>query len=137
VRALVVAFGSRTADLVAAVGPSIGPCCYEVGDDVRTAFRDAGFLENTLARWFATHPRSSERNPSMQRIAMRQRKADRWFFDPSAAACHQLEEAGLVPTQIFAAGLCTASHPSLCSYRRDGLAAGRLAAVIRSRRLDP
>ena len=42
VDALVREFGSRPADLIAAAGPSIGACCYEVGEDVRRAFRGSG-----------------------------------------------------------------------------------------------
>jgi copper oxidase (laccase) domain-containing protein len=38
------------------------------------------------------------------------------------------------PNQIHAPGLCTASHPHvLCSYRRDGRGAGRMAGAIRAR----
>lgn len=33
-------YGSRPADLIAAVGPSIGPCCYSVGDEVRRSFEE-------------------------------------------------------------------------------------------------
>ena len=34
VEALVAEYGSRPAEMIAAIGPSIGPCCYEVGEDV-------------------------------------------------------------------------------------------------------
>jgi copper oxidase (laccase) domain-containing protein len=66
------------------------------------------------------------------------RRADRWFFDGWTAAREQLMEAGVPGAQIFAADLCTASHPDiLCSYRRDGSPAGRIAGAIKSRRLHP
>jgi copper oxidase (laccase) domain-containing protein len=43
----------------------------------------------------------------------------------------QLRSAGVRADRIHVAGLCTASHPDvLCSYRRDGSPAGRLAAAI-------
>ena len=37
VEALVAEYGSRPAEMIAAIGPSIGPCCYEVGEDVIAA----------------------------------------------------------------------------------------------------
>ncbi len=48
VRAMAEQFGSNPADLVAAVGPCIGPCCYEVGDEVITAVRGAFAVPNGL-----------------------------------------------------------------------------------------
>ena len=38
VRAMCEAFGSRPGDLIAAIGPSIGPCCYDVGEEVQRGF---------------------------------------------------------------------------------------------------
>lgn len=123
-------FGSQPADLIAAIGPSIGACCYEVGLDVRDAFAHAGFAERELSRWFADAPRPTVRNPSMR--ALRDtRRPDRWYFDGWLAVRHQLEASGVPAAQVHAADLCTASHAELCSYRRDGAGAGRIAAVIR------
>jgi YfiH family protein len=118
VEALAQAFGSRASDLVAAIGPSISAPRYEVGDEVREHFKAGGFESPQLARWFVAAERPGH-----------------WFFDGWAAARDQLDAAGVPLQQIHLAGLCTASHPDLlCSYRRDGKAAGRIAAAIRSRR---
>jgi purine-nucleoside/S-methyl-5'-thioadenosine phosphorylase / adenosine deaminase len=131
VNALARDFGSRPSDLVAAVGPSIAACCYEVGADVREAFTRAGFAASELDRWFSSAPRPSTGNQSMPGLPHVPR-ANHWFFDGWAAARHQLDEAGVPAHQIHIAELCTASHPEiLCSYRRDGKAAGRIAGVIR------
>ena len=44
----------------------------------------------------------------------------------------QLAAAGLPRDQIFVSEMCTASHrDAFCSYRRDGVQAGRMAAAIR------
>jgi purine-nucleoside/S-methyl-5'-thioadenosine phosphorylase / adenosine deaminase len=130
-------FGSRPADLIAVVGPSIGACCYEVGVDVLDAFRLGGFDEAARRRWFFTRPQPSAKNPSMPGLAQAER-ADRWFFDGWMAAWYQLEAAGIPADQIHVVELCTASHPeTLCSYRRDGKAAGRIAGAIRASRRRP
>ena len=129
-------FGSRPADLVAAIGPSISACCYEVGADVRDAFLPGGFSEADVDRWFLPAPRPSLENPPMPGLGAP--RPQHWYFDGWAAARHQLETAGLGAGQISVAELCTASHPEwLCSYRRDGKAAGRMAAAIRARRGRP
>jgi YfiH family protein len=123
--------GSRPSDLVAAIGPSIGSCCYEVGVDVRQRFVAAGFSDGELRRWFLAETNSSSANPSLPQLLKSVRKGQ-WFFDATAATRDQLLAAGLPPNQIFVAELCTASHPKMfCSYRRDGTGAGRMAAAIR------
>jgi purine-nucleoside/S-methyl-5'-thioadenosine phosphorylase / adenosine deaminase len=128
--------GSRPGDLIAALGPSIGACCYEVGRDVREAFA-AGFSAADLARWFGDAPRDLAGNPPMPGLA-RGRRSGHWFFDGWASARDQLERAGVRATRIFSADVCTASHPGAwCSYRRDGAPAGRMAAAIRSRPRRP
>ena len=134
VTALAREFGSRPSHLMAAIGPSIGACCYEVGTEVRDRFEAAGFGRGQIARWFLEEPRPSSRNPSMPGLP-RPLRASHWFFDGWSAARDQLEEAGVPAARIFVAELCTASHPdTMCSYRREGSAAGRMAGAIRSRR---
>ncbi len=107
---------SRPGDLVAAIGPSIGACCYEVGADVREAFEAAGFEPTSVARWFG-----AEHRPRY------------WHFDGWASAREQLMGAGMSAERIHVARLCTGCHPAhFSSYRREGGAAGRMAAVIRA-----
>jgi YfiH family protein len=132
VHALTEQFGARPADLVVAIGPAIGACCYEVGEDVRAAMNGAGVAEKDLARWFFDEPQPTTTNPSMPTLSAT-RRARHWFFDGCAAARHLLESAGVPADRIHIATLCTASHADVfCSYRRDGKPAGRMAGVIRS-----
>jgi YfiH family protein len=133
VDALAKEFGSRPTDLIAAVGPSIAACCYDVGADVRQRFEAAGWPEAQLREWFCERPQPTTGNRSMPGLRTPPRPGH-WYFHGGRAACDQLESAGVPPDQIFAANLCTASHPgTLCSYRRDGAGAGRIAAAIRAR----
>jgi polyphenol oxidase len=121
VRALADAFGSRPDDLVAAIGPSISAARYEVGADVRVQFERAGFSGDQLTRWFLPGTR-----------------AGHWQFDGWASARDQLGAAGVAAEQMHLAGLCTAGDPELlCSYRRDGKVAGRIAAAITTARRRP
>jgi purine-nucleoside/S-methyl-5'-thioadenosine phosphorylase / adenosine deaminase len=117
VRAMHDAFGTRPADIVVAIGPSICAENYEVDTAVRVAFETGGAAEPQLARWFLPG-----------------RRPGHWQFDGWRSAAAQLEEAGVPGAQIHVAGLCTAAHRQLSSYRRDGRSAGRIAAVIRPRR---
>ncbi|HVH27117.1 MAG TPA: peptidoglycan editing factor PgeF [Vicinamibacterales bacterium] len=132
VEAMTRAFSSVPADLIVAAGPSIGACCYEVGPDVRERFTRAGWPEAALERWFANYARPTPANPSMP--GLRAPRPGHPYFDAALSTRDQLEAAGVPAGQIFLADLCTASHPgALCSYRRDGTNAGRMAATIRAR----
>jgi hypothetical protein len=131
VHALTTEFGSRPADLVAAVGPSIGACCYQVGDEVRDRFAAEGSSEAEVARWFLPCAQPSPDNPTMPGLAAMAAQSRR-YLDLWSATRDQLEKGGVRPDQIFVAQLCTASHDAFCSYRRDGGRAGRLAGAIRA-----
>lgn len=103
VSAMVDAFGSNPRDLLAGIGPAIGPCCYEVGADVVAAFdgRKGLFKEGRLDLWEAN------------RLA--------------------LVEAGVPAAQIEVAGICTRCESGrFFSHRANlGQPAGRFAAVMR------
>jgi polyphenol oxidase len=107
-------FGSRSEDLVAAVGPCLGVCCGEVGDEVLETFRSAGHAERDIERWFTPGPRE-------------RRHIDLWQSNAD-----QLQAAGLLPENIHLSRLCTRTHAELMhSYRAKGTAAGRMVGVIR------
>ena len=115
VDALARDFGSRPRDLVVAIGPAIGSCCYEVGSDLVDAFAAAGHERYLIDRWFLT-PRDRK---------MR--------LDVVGANRDQLILAGVDEQNIHACGLCTAMHLDvLTSYRAEKDKAGRIAGVIRA-----
>jgi polyphenol oxidase len=108
-------YGTRSGEIVAALGPSIGACHYEVGPELEAAFRTAGWPQSALERWFA-------------------RADEQLRLDVAAANADQLREAGVRPDSIHVSGLCTACHPDwFYSYRRDGAGTGRLVGFIRAR----
>jgi polyphenol oxidase len=125
-------YGVRPADLAVAMGPSIGACCYEVGLDVREAFVAAGCSVAELESWFLERPRPTPMNPSMAGVSPLGTD-HRWFFDGWTAVRDQLRSAGVRAGRIFSSSVCTASHAgALCSHRREGASAGRIAGAIRS-----
>jgi hypothetical protein len=108
VSAMARAYDVKPENVTAAIGPSIGPCCYTVGEELPAKF--ARHPEAT--NWFRRHEGL---------------RLDLW-----RATRDQLLRAGLRPEHIHACELCTFDHPTLFpSYRRDRNAAGRLVAAIR------
>jgi len=86
-------FGSRPEDLLAAIGPSIGGCCYQVGPEVASQFRGIFPERGDLDR--------------KSRI------------DLSEAIRRQLVTAGIPRERIFAGAPCTLCDPDFHSFRRD------------------
>ncbi len=106
-----VALGAAPERIVAAICPSAGPCCYEVGQDVFDAM--AGSVGPRAARFFSCGDNKM--------------RLDLW-----AANTDQLVCAGLQRSNVHVSGVCTiCSKDGLFpSHRREGLAAGRFAAMI-------
>lgn len=98
-------FGSNPEDLLAAVGPCIGRCCFEVGAEVTEKFSPL-FPE----------------------------KIDSSHVDLAEANRRQLSMAGVLVRNIDSSGLCTVCDPvNFHSWRRDQEQSGRMAAAIRIR----
>lgn len=97
------AFGSDPADLHAAIGPCIAKCCFEVGKEVASEFRD----------WF------DDWNM-------------RTHIDLVSVNARQLRDAGIPEDQIDVAGLCTVCDASgaFHSFRRDKDRSGRMVAAL-------
>jgi YfiH family protein len=104
-----VADGSRREDVIAALGPGIGPCCYEVGPELVAEFGPGG------EEFF------------------RPGAGDRLLLDVRAANVHQLRTAGVATIQSV--DDCTRCNPDRYhSYRREGKGGGRMISYVGFRR---
>jgi len=90
-------FSSRIEDILVAIGPAIGVCCYQVDTPVYTAF---------------------SRRPGAERCFRPCRERDRWMLDLDLANRIELTERGMPEGHIFSAGQCTACRREIFfSYR--------------------
>lgn len=124
-------FGSQPADLMAAIGPAIGGCCYEVGTEVAAAF--SGQFPNA-AEFFDELRTGDEPNP-LQWLNMmppgHQPPPKKVLLNLPKANRLQLEAAGVPADHIFASDLCTACRRDLLfSYRKEGPESGRMMALV-------
>jgi YfiH family protein len=101
--ARMIELGARSDDLRVALGPSIGPCCFEVGDEVVAAFRAAfGELDGLVVA-----------GPKKAHLDLR------------VATRAVLDRAGVRPEHVDATPPCTKCEPErFFSYRRDGKEGG-------------
>ncbi len=110
VRTMVQAYGCRPADLVAAVGPAINACCYEVGEPVISAVTEA-------------FPGAYE---LLQPVSG---KSEKRFFDLPQANARRLAAAGV--DHIELSELCTACRTDLFfSHRAESGRTGRFGALF-------
>ena len=113
--AMAAAFGSRPSNLMAGIGPSIGPCCYEVGADVRRQ------ISATFGRVDGL---------------LQPRAGDRVHLDLWAANRRVLEEAGV--QDIETGGLCTSCHrDEFYSHRGEAGVTGRFGAFLALKHHEP
>ena len=110
VAAMTKEFGTRPQDVLAAIGPAIGVCCYEVGDNVIEA------AETAFAQEAA-------------RVLLR--RDGKTYFDLQTANRLTLLDVGLTKTNIETAASCTVCENQwYFSYRAAGGQTGRIAALM-------
>ncbi len=136
-------FGTRPADVAAALGPSIARCSYEVGPEVARAF--AGQFAHAR-EWFDVPRELASGMPEGEIVSGESPNPLKWLsmmppghdpppptvqLDLIAANRWQLTDAGVLEKNISASGLCTACRTDLLfSHRREQGRTGRLLAAI-------
>ena len=111
VRAMQRNYGTDPKNLTAAVGPCIGPCCFETDQDVPDAMSAA--LKTDAAPF------------------LRAGNSKKWNVDLAGLNKQWLLRAGVPESQIELYGICTACHPELFwSHRKMGEARGLQVAMI-------
>lgn len=115
-------YGSRSEDLIAAVGPSIGACCYAVGEEVRSQFRLRFGYADELFHEIADLGQGSA--------------TSNLYVDLWEANRRQLMDAGVEESRIAVVGECTACSRTTSgerryfSHRAEQGVAGRMLNVI-------
>jgi hypothetical protein len=132
-------FGSHPARLLAAIGPGIAGCCYEIGDEVEREF------ESQFAYWqelFADVFGSRSLHARYPLLFLNQRAPGHGdpalsrHLDLVKANLRQLRDAGLAEENISNLGLCTSCRTDLFfSYRKEQTT-GRMMAVVGIRPLS-
>jgi len=110
VQKMVAVFKTNPKDCLAGVGPSIGPCCYEVSRQIIEFFR------SSFANWAET----------VESVSFQKWRLNLW-----EANYRTLLEAGLLENNIAVACVCTSCRNDLFfSYRAEGGITGRMASFI-------
>ncbi len=113
VRSMGQNYGTRPENLLAAIGPCIGQCCFETDGDVPEAMRNA---------------LGTEAEPFLEK------RGPKHHVDLAGLNRRWLLRSGLLPEHIDVCGLCTACRPDLFwSHRKMGDARGVHAALISAR----
>lgn len=109
IEAMARVYGTRPSELRAAIGPSIGPCCFEVGDEVAARFYEAPFDRGLVGR----------------------RPSGRAHVDLVEANVRLLLRRGISPDAIDRVAPCTVCDPArFFSHRRDAGLTGRHLSFV-------
>jgi hypothetical protein len=129
------AFGSDPRTLIAALGPSIRACCYEVGEEVVQAFHGNFADADRFFQPLPHRPAAADRHSILFLSACPPGHAPEHVpaarLDLTAVAWQQLTAAGVKPANVLVADYCTACRTDLFfSHRREGGQTGRQAAAM-------
>ena len=126
-------FGSDPRNLVAAIGPGVRTCCYDVGEEVRARFEAQFAYGASLFREVKESDPVREKYPLLFLTARAPGHSElpvTLFLDLVEANRRQLLDAGVPAKNIDASAPCTACHPELLfSFRGEKGVTGRLMGV--------
>jgi hypothetical protein len=127
-------FGSMPQDIDAAIGPGIGSCCYEVGDELKTKFESQfAYTADLFHEVFESNP-VREKYPMLFMNARAPGHGDhgpKLHLDLAEANRRQLLAVGVPENQITVLGQCTACDThKFFSHRAEKGKTGRMMAVV-------
>ncbi len=129
-----VEFGSKPEDLIAAIGPAIGHCCYSVGEEVQEGFASQFTYASALFREVYESEPVREKYPMLFLTARAPGHSEigpRVHLDLAEANRRQLLAAGLKNSAISMTGHCTGCHTDrFFSHRMERGFTGRMMSVI-------
>ena len=126
-------FKSDPRHLLAAIGPGVHGCCYEVGEEVRTRFEAQFAYADILFREVKDSDPVREKYPLLFLTARAPGHGElpaKLFLDLVEANRRQLLDAGLMAKNVDTSAPCTACHTELLfSFRAEKGATGRMMAA--------
>jgi YfiH family protein len=127
-------FGSNAEDIRAAIGPGIGVCCYQIGEEVRQSFQAQFSYGAELFRTAAESDPVREKYPLLfltARAPGHGPPGEQLYLDLREANRRQLLDAGVPARNISVLDLCTACRTDLFfSHRAEKGVTGRQMGVV-------
>ncbi len=126
-------YGCEPRNMLAAIGPGVHSCCYDVGDEVRTNFQSQFSYADSLFREVKDSDPIREKYPLLfltARAPGHSQLPTKLFLDLNEANRRQLLDAGLTAKNIDSSFPCTACNTNLLfSYRAEKGITGRMMAA--------